>query len=165
MAAEAIVSQAQVLELVPQQPPFRFIDAISALDEDSIRASYRFRTDESFYKGHFPGNPVTPGVILIEAMAQTGVVALGIYLLLKQGMTVSEVKGVTPLFAFADQVEFTGIVRPGEKVMLSGEKIYLRRGNLKARCSVARENGEVVCSGVLTGTGVTGTGAARLKTK
>lgn len=155
MAAENGINAAQILKLVPQQPPFRFIDAIMAMDEATIRASYRFREDEGFYKGHFPGNPVTPGVILVEAMAQTGVVAMGIYLLLKQGMPVLDVERVTPLFAFADEIEFSGIVLPGETIILHGEKIYLRRGNLKTRCTATRENGDVVCSGVLTGTGVT----------
>ena len=80
MAADAGVIQ-EVLDLVPQQPPFRFIDEIIRLDEEQIVGAYRFREDEYFYRGHFPGRPITPGVILIEAMAQVGVVAFGIYLL------------------------------------------------------------------------------------
>ncbi|MBN2397434.1 MAG: beta-hydroxyacyl-ACP dehydratase, partial [Deltaproteobacteria bacterium] len=67
----------QVLEMVPQMPPFRFIDDILEMDGDHIVGAYRFREDEYFYRGHFPGRPVTPGVILIETMAQTGVVAFG----------------------------------------------------------------------------------------
>jgi len=144
----------QVLSLVPQQPPFRFIDDIVEVDEQKITAVYRFREDEYFYKGHFPDNPITPGVVLIETMAQTGVVAMGIYLLLEQGVTVAELKQMTTLFAFADAVEFTGIVAPGEKVIICGEKQYLRKGNLKTRARITRENGEPICSGVLTGTGV-----------
>lgn len=154
-AEENRVDIETVLSLIPQKPPFRFIDTIEAVDGDSIRASFRFRGDEDFYRGHFPGNPVTPGVILIEAMAQAGVVAMGIHLLLKQGMPVSQLQQMTTLFAFADQVEFSGIVLPGEKIYTHGEKMYLRRGNLKTRCLVRRENGDAVCSGILTGTGVT----------
>ena len=70
----------EVLALVPQREPFRFIDEILELDADHIVASYTFRKDADFYRGHFPGNPITPGVILIETMDQAGVVALGIYL-------------------------------------------------------------------------------------
>jgi 3-hydroxyacyl-[acyl-carrier-protein] dehydratase len=51
-------------------------------------------------------------------------------------------------------MEFTGIVKPGERVVIRGEKIYFRKGNLKAKVSMERENGETVCSGVLAGMGV-----------
>jgi 3-hydroxyacyl-[acyl-carrier-protein] dehydratase len=62
---------------------------------------------------------------------------------------------MTTLFAFADAVEFTGIVVPGETIDIFGELIYLRRGHLKTKARIQRKNGETVCSGVLTGTGVT----------
>ncbi len=144
----------QVLDLIPQQPPFRFIDDILEADDKHITATYRFREDEHFYKGHFPENPITPGVILIETMAQTGVVAMGIFQLIQQGISVLELKETTTLFALADDIEFTGMVLPGEKVIISGELIYLRKGNIKARTKIARENGEIVCSGLLSGAGV-----------
>jgi 3-hydroxyacyl-[acyl-carrier-protein] dehydratase len=147
----------QTLDLIPQQPPFRFIDAITSVGEKTIHASYRFREDEMFYKGHFPGNPNTPGVILIETMAQTAVVAMGIYQLLNQGVSAFELQQMTTLFAFADAVEFNGIVVPNERVEIFGELIYLRRGHLKTKARIQRESGETVCSGILTGTGVTRT--------
>lgn len=152
MAEKEIIKE--VLDLIPQQQPFRFIDDILDADEKNITATYQFRKDEFFYKGHFPSNPITPGVILIETMAQTGVVAMGIYQLLRQGLTVAELKQMTTLFSFADEIEFTGIVYPGEQVIIAGEIIYLRKGNLKTRTRIMRKNGETVCSGVLTGTGV-----------
>jgi len=145
---------AQVLQLIPQQPPFRFIDDILEVDDKDIKAVYRFREDEYFYKGHFQGNPITPGVILIETMAQTGVVAMGIYQLLQQGFSIDELKQMTTLFAFADNIEFTRIVLPNEKVIISGEMVYLRRGTMKTMAHIIRENGEKICSGTLTGTGV-----------
>ncbi|MBW2648306.1 MAG: beta-hydroxyacyl-ACP dehydratase [Deltaproteobacteria bacterium] len=143
-----------VLLLVPQQKPFRFIDDIMEMDEGHIIGTYRFRDDEYFYKGHFPGRPVTPGVILIETMAQTGVVAFGIYQLIRQGMSFDQIKRLVTLFAMVDDCEFNGIVSPGERVIVKGEKIYLRRGNLKTKVSMERENGEAVCYGILTGRGV-----------
>ncbi len=145
-----------ILESVPQRHPFRFIDEIRELDENSIVGSYRFRNDEYFYKGHFPDRPITPGVLLIETMAQTGVVALGLYLTMLQGkMSPQETKQMVTLFTLADQVEFEGIVVPGERVVVRGEKIYFRRGSLKTKVTMERETGELVCCGILAGTGVT----------
>ena len=144
-----------ILKSVPQQYPFRFIDEILALDESSIVGTYRFRAEEYFYQGHFPDRPITPGVLLIETMAQTGVVALGLYLTMLQGQkSLQETKEMITLFTLADQVEFSGIVLPGERVVVRGEKLYFRRGSLKTRVSMERENGELVCCGILAGTGV-----------
>jgi 3-hydroxyacyl-[acyl-carrier-protein] dehydratase len=145
----------QILHSVPQQYPFRFIDEILELDEEHIVGAYRFREDEYFYQGHFPGQPITPGVILIETMAQTGVVAFGLYLHMQQ-MHVPHAKanGLTTLFTLAEGVEFNGIVYPGERVIIRGQKIYFRMGNLKSKVSMERENGETVSFGMLAGRGV-----------
>jgi len=145
----------QVLRAIPQQPPFRYIDDILEADGEHIVGTYRFREDEFFYRGHFPGNPITPGVILVEAMAQTGVVAFGLYLfMVEQKGSAAGAKRLTTLFTILEEVEFRGIVRPGERVIIRGEKIYFRRGSLKTRTSMTRENGELVSSGVLAGMGV-----------
>ena len=144
-----------ILNAVPQQHPFRFIDEIIEMDENHIVGAYRFRTDEYFYKGHFPDRPITPGVLLIETMAQTGVVALGLYLTMLQGNNLmKDAKKMISLFTLAEEVEFDGIVRPGERVIIKGEKIYFRRGSLKTKTKIERENGDLVCFGVLAGTGV-----------
>jgi 3-hydroxyacyl-[acyl-carrier-protein] dehydratase len=154
MVADASIKQ-EVLELVPQQAPFRFIDEIISLDEDGIVGAYRFRKDEFFYRGHFPGRPITPGVILVETMAQIGVVAFGMYLLACQrNVRPSQMKGPLSLFSLADNIEFKGIVEPGERVIVKGRKIYLRKGALKVDINMERENGEVVCVGKLAGMGV-----------
>lgn len=150
----------QVLSALPQQAPFRFIDDVLELDEDHIVGAYRFRRDEYFYDGHFPGHPVTPGVILVETMAQTGVVAFGLYLTMQRQQADSRVmpdeslKGMITLFTLADNVEFSGMVMPGERVIVRGEKMYFRRSQLKVKVQMSRENDEIVCSGVLAGMGV-----------
>jgi 3-hydroxyacyl-[acyl-carrier-protein] dehydratase len=153
MEADASLKQ-EVLNLVPQQDPFRFIDEIISLDDEQIVGAYRFRNDEYFYRGHFPGNPITPGVILIEAMAQTGVVAFGIYLLSRQkNLRPAQMKMPLSLFSLADGVEFKKIVSQGEKVIIKGKKIYFRNNIIKSSVSMERENGEMICFGELSGVG------------
>ncbi|OPY06973.1 MAG: 3-hydroxyacyl-(acyl-carrier-protein) dehydratase FabZ [Syntrophaceae bacterium PtaB.Bin095] len=147
--------KAIILKAIPQQPPFRFIDELLELDDDRSIGAYRFRPDEYFYRGHFPGRPVTPGVILIEAMAQTSIVAHGLYLSMKKsGSSPDDLKRISTLFTCAETVEFTGIVAPGERIVFRGEKVYFRMGSLKAKIVAERETGEVVCRGTLAGMGV-----------
>jgi 3-hydroxyacyl-[acyl-carrier-protein] dehydratase len=142
----------EVLALVPQQEPFRFIDEILELDDDHIVATCRFRKDADFYRGHFPDNPVTPGVILTEAMAQTGVVALGIYLYAK-AHSAEELEKMVTVFTDAN-VEFLGLVKPGDRVITTGRKKFFRRKKLRAEVEMKLEDGTVVCSGELSGMGV-----------
>jgi len=140
----------EVLSLLPQKPPFLFIDRILELSETHIVAEYRFKEDESFYAGHFPGDPVTPGVILIETMAQAGLVALGIYLLKKEGRT----EKMRTLFSDC-AVEFSEMVRPGELVTVSAERIFWRFGKLKSKVELRLEDGRLAASGNVSGMGVT----------
>jgi len=143
---------AEILALIPQQDPFRFIDDILEIDEDHVRATYRWREDADFYRGHFPGNPVTPGVLLIESMAQAGVVALGLYLVATEGSPDEASKLVT---VFTDaNVDFSGIVKPGDAVVIDARKQFWRRRKLRSDVEMSLTDGTVVCSGVLSGMGV-----------
>ena len=98
-----------------------------------------------FYKGHFKNNPVTPGVILTEVMAQIGVVCLGIFLT-NDAFTKSTAIALT-----SAEVEFLKPVYPQEKVTVISEKIYFRFGKLKCKIIMRNEKGETVCSGILAG--------------
>ena len=149
MAAEP--TPAEVLGALPQRPPFRFVDEILELDDEHIVAAYRFPEDADYYRGHFPGNPITPGVLLLETMAQAGVVAHGIYLLARHAAPDDE--RMLTLFTDAT-VEFTGIVRPGDRVVVHARKVLFRRRLLRSAVELALENGRVVCSGTLSGMGV-----------
>ena len=150
MAAE--ITGATLLELLPQQEPFRFIDEILEVDDERIAAAYRFRPDAAFYRGHFPCRPITPGVLLIEAMAQAAVVAHGIYLLSRNDGGDDASKLVT-LFTDAN-VEFSGVVNPGDRVTVHGNVVFFRRRKLRSQVEMRLEDGSVVCSGVLSGMGV-----------
>ena len=142
----------EILARIPQQAPFRFIDEILEVGDDHIVAAYTFRPDLDFYRGHFPGNPITPGVILIESMAQAGVVALGIHLFARE-VGVEEASKVQTLFTDA-QVEFSGIVEPGTRVVTTGRKVFFRRRKLRSEVEMRLPDGRVVCSGTLSGMGV-----------
>lgn len=144
----------QVLELVPQKAPFRFLDEIISIGDEGIRSSYRFKEAETFYPGHFPGNPLTPGVILLEAMAQTGVVAYGIWLAAKElDLTLDEIGKILTVFTDAE-VEFLGMVRPGQKILIEAKKQYFRRMKLKVSAEAKLETGEVVSRAQIAGMGV-----------
>lgn len=151
-AQGTVLAPAELLARLPQQPPFRFVDEIVSVDDERIEARYRWRPEADFYRGHFPGNPVTPGVLLIESMAQAGLVALGLYLLWKETPPEEAEKLIT---VFVDaNVEFTGKVLPGDRVQIRGEKVYFRRRKLRSQCEMRLEDGTLVCAGTISGMGV-----------
>ena len=147
-----LLTHEEVLARVPQQEPFRFIDEIVEVDDEHIVARYTFRPDADFYRGHFPGNPITPGVLLIESMAQTGVVALGIYLVAR-AKGVEEVGRVLTVFTDVS-AEFSGVVRPGDTVTISARKIFFRRMKLRAEVEMHKADGSLVASATIAGMGV-----------
>ena len=147
-----ILSPAEVLARIPQREPFRFVDEIVAIDEEQVVARYHFREGADFYRGHFPGRPVTPGVILVETMAQAGVVAHAIYLLARDHAE-AVLEKLLLLFSDAD-VEYEGVVLPGERVEVRARKRFFRHGKLSSEVEMFREDGTLVCRGVLSGFGV-----------
>lgn len=150
-AASAPLTPAEVLAAIPHGAPFRFVEDILEVDNDHIVASCRFDENADFYRGHFPGNPITPGVLLLEAMAQAGVVAHGIYLM---GRPALEAAGqVLTLFTQAE-AEFLDVVRPGERLLVRAQMLKFRHRMMRSKVSMHREDGSVVCEATLTGLGV-----------
>ena len=152
MRGDRAPTPAEVLAMLPQQPPFRFLDEILELDEERIVGTYTFREDEGFYAGHFPGMPLTPGVILLETMAQTGVVALGIYLKALE-VEDDELRRWKSVFTDAE-VEFMASVLPGETVICHGKKLFWRRNKLRSEVEMTKKDGSPVASCTLSGLGV-----------
>lgn len=134
-----------IIAKLPYSKPFLFVDEISAIDENGVVGSYTFDEDSDFYKGHFIDNPVTPGVILTEVMAQIGLVCLGIYLLDNNFNTVNAIA------LSSVNIDFIKAVYPKEKVIVKSEKIYFRFGKLKCKVQMINERGEEVCSGEISG--------------
>jgi len=146
------LSPAEILANIPQQVPFRFIDEITAVDERGITGAVRFHADMDFYKGHFPGKPVTPGVILLEAMCQVGIVAHGLYLFALDE-SIEDVKLWTTFFSDAE-TEFFKPVLPGTKVTIRAERIFWRRRKLRSKISMFTEDGTLVAQATASGVGV-----------
>ncbi|WP_149207120.1 3-hydroxyacyl-ACP dehydratase FabZ family protein [Flavobacterium johnsoniae] len=130
---------------LPYSKPFLFVDELLDVNENSITGTYTFKEDLDFYKGHFKGNPVTPGVILTETMAQIGMVCLGIYLL---GDAFN--KDTVIAFTSAD-MQFLKPVYPNEKVTVTAQKSFFRFGKLKCDVIMKNQAGKEVCKGILSG--------------
>ena len=151
MADATSLTPGQVLDLLPQKSPFRFVDELLEIDDSHAVGRYTFRDDELFYAGHFPDEPITPGVILLESMCQTGLVALGLYLLARE-VPPAELPLHKTLFTDA-QVDFSGLVLPGETVTVRAEKVFWRRRKLRSKVEMSLPDGKVVASGVVSGMG------------
>lgn len=135
----------EIITKLPYSKPFLFVDEILSINEDGVEGSYTFDENLDFYKGHFKDNPVTPGIILIEVMAQIGVVCLGIFL-----MNDTFTKN-TSIALTSSEIEFLKPVYPNEKVVVISEKIYFRFGKLKCKVILKNEKGEEVCTGIIAG--------------
>ncbi|HBI01223.1 MAG TPA: 3-hydroxyacyl-ACP dehydratase FabZ family protein [Flavobacterium sp.] len=132
-----------ILSKLPYQKPFLFVDELLQIDENGVTGTFIFDEKLDFYKGHFKDNPITPGVILIETMAQIGLVCLGIYLTLNED--------VSQIAFSSSEVEFLKPVYPNEKVTVISEKVYFRFGKLKCKVRMMNNKNKEVCSGTLSG--------------
>lgn len=138
-----------LIKQLPYGTDFLFVNSISQLSEEGVTGHFWFKPELYFYKSHFKVRPVTPGVILIECMAQIGLVCLGIYLLSKQE---TNTKNPEPNIALSTtEIEFFKPVYPGEKVTVVSEKEYFRFGKLKCKVKMLNEQNELVCKGRISG--------------
>ena len=139
------MSSTEIIAKLPYAKPFLFVDQITKIDENGVEGAYYFDPNLDFYKGHFKENPVTPGVILTEVMAQIGVVCLGIFLL-NENFNKQYLIALT-----SSDIEYLKPVYPSEKVIVISEKIYFRFNKLKCKVEMRNEKGELVCKGEISG--------------
>jgi 3-hydroxyacyl-[acyl-carrier-protein] dehydratase len=137
----------KIIQNLPYTKPFLFVDEIIHVSEKGVSGNYTFKENEFFYKGHFKENPITPGVILTETMAQIGVVCLGIYLL-KEEVSLER----KPQIALtSNHIDFFLPVYPNEKVRVVSEKEYFRFNKLKCTLKMYNQKNELVCRGTISG--------------
>lgn len=137
----------EIISKLPYDAPFLFVDEILSIDENSVVGTFRFDESLSFYKGHFKNNPITPGVILTETMAQIGVVSLGIFILNKNNNSIESVQ----IALSSSKMDFFKPVFPGEKVTVKSEKQYFRFNKLKCNVRMFNDKEELVCRGEIAG--------------
>ena len=106
--------QQDVLAAIPHRPPFLFIDKIIETRPDGILCQRTLRTDETFYAGHYPGNPITPGVLLCEAVFQAGAIFLTRKIVADGG----DPSGRTPVVCRIEKARFKNMVFPGDTVSI-----------------------------------------------
>ncbi|QXP60545.1 3-hydroxyacyl-ACP dehydratase FabZ family protein [Olleya sp. HaHaR_3_96] len=141
------MTKEKIILLLPYQEPFLFVDELNTISNEGVTGSYTFKKDEYFYKGHFKDNPITPGVILTECMAQIGVVCLGIYMLKDK---ISE-DNKPQIALTSSQVDFFLPVFPGETVTVVSEKEVFRFSKLKCKVKMFNQKNELVCRGQISG--------------
>lgn len=135
------LNREQIKEIIPHRDPFLLVDEVEELvPGERCVALKHVRPDEYYFQGHFPGNPIMPGVLQIEALAQAGAIA---------ALSIPENKGKLVLFAGIDGVRFKRIVLPGETIRLEVEMTRMRGtiGKGEARATV---DGELACKATLT---------------
>jgi len=137
----------EIVKILPYEHPFLFVDEIEKIDNNGVTGTYTYDPDLDFYKGHFKNNPITPGVILTETMAQIGVVSLGIHLFSQTDNLIEDMQ----IALTSSQIDFFKPVFPSEKVTVVSEKEYFRFNKLKCKVEMFNFAGELVCRGKIAG--------------
>lgn len=126
----------EIKEILPHRYPFLLVDRVTEFEEGKYVKGYKnVSANEEFFQGHFPQQPIMPGVLILEALAQTGAVAI---------LSKDEFKGKTPLFAGTNKVRFRNKVVPGDKLELYCEIVRLK-GSIGIGKGIATVDGNTVC--------------------
>ena len=130
----------EIMDIIPHRYPFLLIDKVIKIEENKITAIKNVTANEHYFQGHFPTEPVMPGVLIIEALAQAGAVAL---------LSKDEFKGKIAYFAGINNAKFKRKVVPGDTLRLEVELTKIR-GKAGVGYGVAYVEGKKVCEGELT---------------
>jgi 3-hydroxyacyl-[acyl-carrier-protein] dehydratase len=131
----------EIEAILPHRDPFLLIDEVVELEPgERVVARKKVRADEWYLKGHFPGRPVMPGVLIVEAMAQTGAVAV---------LSEEENRGKIAFFGGIDDVRFKRIVEPGDELELECT-LERMRGPIGKGKATAKVDGQLAARGTLT---------------
>ena len=105
----------QILKAIPHRPPFLFVDKVIELTDTKIRAKKEISPEEPFFKGHYPGNPIMPGVLICESIFQTGAILLS--------SIIGDIGKGTPVLTRINNAKFKNMVRPGAILELEAELV------------------------------------------
>ena len=135
-----MLNKEQIEAIIPQRDPFLMIDEVEEYNPGEYCIGYKNVTgDEYFFKGHFPGNPIMPGVLITESLAHAGAVAI---------LSLEENKGKNALFAGIDKMKFKKMVVPGDKLKLE-VRIIKRKGPIGVGEAIATVDGKLAAKGEL----------------
>ena len=136
-----MLDKEEIKKIIPQRDPFLMIDEVEKfVPGESCTAYKNVNADEYYFKGHFPGNPIMPGVLMVEALAQTGAVAI---------LSMEENKGRNALFGGINNLKFKKQVVPGDRLKLE-VKIIKRKGPIGRGEAIATVDGKIAVKGELT---------------
>lgn len=136
-----VLDKEGIKNIIPQREPFLMIDEVEEyVPGESATAYKNVSEDEYYFKGHFPGKPIMPGVLIVESLAQTGAVAI---------LSMEENKGKNALFGGIDKIRFKKQVVPGDRLKLE-VKIIKRKGPIGIGEAIATVDGKVAAKGELT---------------
>lgn len=131
----------EIMKIIPQREPFLMIDKVEELKPGESCIAYKnVCINEPHFRGHFPGNPIMPGVLIVEALAQTGAVAI---------LSLPENKGKNALFGGIDKLRFKKQVVPGDVLKLE-VKIIKQKGPVGVGDAIATVDGKIAVKGELT---------------
>jgi 3-hydroxyacyl-[acyl-carrier-protein] dehydratase len=135
-------------EILPHRRPFLFLDDIEELTVERARARTLYRPDEPYFAGHFPGEPVVPGVIQLETMGQL-VVALGLHNARVEGV---RVEGV--FLSIVTDCMFYRVLRPADEVVVTAERLWMRMKTIHAKGELHHTvTGDLVAEATIRGSG------------
>ncbi len=136
-----MLNKEQIKEIIPQRDPFLMIDEVEKyVPGESCTAYKNVNEEEWYFKGHFPGNPIMPGVLITESLAQAGAVAI---------LSLEENKGKNALFGGINNLKFKKMVVPGDKLKLE-VKIIKKKGPIGVGEAIATVDGKIAAKGELT---------------